>query len=464
MPSAGLRYACAACGRKSLRWEGRCPGCGEWHTLTPVRATRERRAGKGRDADAAPAHPSPLAAVGGAEKGRLSFRLGDLDLVLGGGAVPGSLALLGGAPGVGKSTLLLQAAGRIARQGGVALYASGEESGEQVRLRAGRIGAVADRVLFLAETDVDRLVRAAEKAEPALLCVDSVQTLRTEALSSAPGTVNQVRECASVLQTFAKTADVPVFLVGHVTKGGALAGPRTLEHLVDVVLHLDGPRSAEHRILRATKNRFGSAGELAVFLMTAAGLEAVPDPATAFLSGRPCGVSGSAVAVTLEGSRPLLAEVQALVAPGRFGTPQRTATGFSGRRLGMLLAVLERRAGLSAGEGDVFVNVVGGLRLTDPAADLAVVAALASAALDRPLPEGHAFIGEVGLGGEVRGAARMDRRLREVQRAGLAVVVGPRAGKGTVPAGLELRPVADVREALAGIQGRRPAASAASAS
>lgn len=464
MPASGLRYACAACGRESLRWEGRCPGCGEWHSLEAVEPARERGTGMGRARDRTPPMPSPLAALAGAERGRLVLRLGDLDLVLGGGAVPGSLVLLGGAPGVGKSTLLLQAAGRVARQGGVALYASGEESGEQVRLRALRLGAGAEGVLFLAETDVDGLVRAAEKARPALLCVDSVQTLRTEVLSSAPGTVNQVRECASVLQTFAKSADVPVFLVGHVTKGGALAGPRTLEHLVDVVLHLEGPRSAEHRILRATKNRFGSAGELAVFRMTAAGLEAVPDAATAFLSGRPSGVSGSAVAVTLEGSRALLTEVQALVTPSRFGTPQRTATGFSSRRLGMLLAVLERRAGLSAGEGDVFVNVVGGLRLTDPAADLAVVAALASAALDRPLPEGHAFIGEVGLGGEVRGAARMDRRLREVQRAGLAVAVGPDAGGASVPPGLELRPVKDLGEALAGIRGRRPAASAASAS
>lgn len=461
MTSRGAGYVCAACGRRSLRWEGRCPGCEEWNAL---RAAPPEPAGAGgrRDRSRTPADPAsaaPLSAARRDESMRRTLGLGELDLVLGGGLVPGCLALLGGAPGIGKSTLLLQVAARIAETGGTALYASGEESAEQVRLRASRIGPEAERVLFLAETDVARLEATAAEVRPDLLCVDSVQTLSSDTLGSAPGTVHQVRECAAALQAYAKRSGTPVFLVGHVTKGGGLAGPRTLEHLVDAVLHLEGPRGGEHRILRATKNRFGSAGEVAVFRMVAAGLEPVADPATAFLSDRPEGESGSAVAVPLEGSRPLLAEVQALVAPARFGTPQRSATGFPPRRLGMLLAVLERRAGISPGEGDVFVNVVGGLRLADPAADLAVLAALASAARDRPLPDGLALIGEVGLAGEVRGVARLERRLREVARAGLSTAVVPAgAAPQAAPPGVALRPVSRARDLLALLEAGREGA------
>lgn len=439
MAISRTRYVCGACGHASLRWEGRCPGCGEWNALE---AAPEDRSGRRRSSGGEVA-AIRLGAAGRPESVRLRLELGELDLVLGGGLVSGCLALLGGAPGIGKSTLLLQAAARAVRGGGRALYVSGEESAEQVELRADRIGAGAEAVLFLGETDVERIVEAAEALSPTLLCVDSVQTVKSESAGSAPGTVGQVRTCAGTLQAFAKRTGIPTWLVGHVTKGGGLAGPRTLEHLVDVVLHFEGRGPGDHRILRATKNRFGSAGEVAVFRMTGTGLEPVADPSSAFLSERPAGVSGSAVAVPVEGTRPLLTEVQALTAPGRYGTPQRTATGFPPRRLGMLLAVLDRRGGLATGAGDVYVNVVGGARLTDPAADLAVVAALISAELDRPVPAGYAFVGEVGLGGEVRGAGQLERRLREAARAGLSTaVVPPGAAPPEAPVGL--RPVARV--------------------
>lgn len=451
MPSVRLRYACSACDQESLKWEGRCPGCGEWNSLVEVRPDEEEGAGGGGRGGKPGRIPRPvlLEEAGAGAPRRLALGLGDLDLVLGGGLVPGSLLLLGGAPGIGKSTLLLQAAARAVAGGGPALYTSGEESAEQVRLRARRVGPEAKAVHFLAETRTEAIVTAARELTPTFLCVDSVQTLRSEESASAPGTVNQVRESAGLLQAYAKRTGTPTFLIGHVTKEGGLAGPRTLEHLVDVVLRFEGPRSSEHRILRSTKNRFGSAGEVAVFHMTGAGLEPVPDPGAAFLAGRPTGVSGSAVAVPLEGSRPLLAEVQALTTPSRYSNPQRMTTGFPSRRLAMLLAVLERRGGLSLAASDVFVNVVGGLRISDPAADLAVLAALVSAELDHPLPEGWAFAGEVGLGGEVRGAAHAERRVREVERGGLRTAVLPEAVEG-IRTPTEIRRLPDV-EALVGL-------------
>lgn len=390
----------------------------------------------------------PLSAAADGAPERIPSRLGDLDLVLGGGLVPGSLVLLGGPPGIGKSTLLLQLAARIRRRGGTVLYVSGEESADQVRLRAGRLGGGAEAVHFLGETEVGGIVAAASGLGPSLLCVDSVQTLRSPELGSAPGTVNQVRECAGVLQAWAKGTGTAAFLVGHVTKGGGLAGPRTLEHLVDAVLHFEGPGSAPHRLLRATKNRFGGVGEVAVFRMTPAGLVPVEDPATAFLEGRRPGAVGSAVAVPLVGSRPLLAEVQALSAPSPLASPRRMTTGFPLRRLAMLLAVLERRAGLGFGGTDVFVNVAGGLRLDDPAADLAAVAALASTRLDRPVPDGVAFLGEVGLGGEVRGAVETERRLREAARGGFGGVVLPRRGVETGSVELRIHRVEAVGEVV----------------
>lgn len=341
----------------------------------------------------------------------------------------GSLVLLGGPPGIGKSTLLLQVAASIRRSGGSALYVSGEESAPQVRLRAERVSDQALDVGFLGVTQVEDLIRTAESSAPDFLGVDSIQTLASSTSDAAPGTISQVRECTAALQEFAKSSLTPVVIVGHVTKGGALAGPRTLEHLVDAVLHFEGSRSHEHRLLRATKNRFGSVDEVAVFRMTGGGLAPVENPSEAFLSG--VGeFSGSAVAVTFQGTRPLLAEVQCLTAGSRYGTPRRTTTGFPPRRLALLIAVLERRAGLPALERDVFINVVGGLRLLDPAADLAVAAALASAELDRPVGN-RAFIGEIGLGGEVRSVPNLDRRLQEAARLGVSEVFAPASGSGS---------------------------------
>lgn len=356
-------------------------------------------------------------------RARTALDLGDIDRVLGGGLVPGSILLLGGAPGVGKSTLLLQAAGRARSAGARVLYVSGEESRQQIGLRAERLGDESAGVRFLATDRLEEILAAAEVEKPDLLCIDSIQTVLSEEVSSAPGTVTQVRACSASLQSFAKATGAATVLVGHVTKGGSLAGPRTLEHLVDVVLHFEGQRSGEYRILRGSKNRFGSVDELAVFRMTAAGLEPVADPTSLFLEDRPASVSGSAIAIPLHGTRPLPAEIQALTTRSRYATPQRIATGFPARRLNIILAVLSRRAGLDLGDSDVFLSVIGGLRLTDPAADLAVAAALASASLDRPIPSGIAFAAELGLGGELRGVSHAEARLGAATRAGLQTVV-----------------------------------------
>ncbi len=442
------RFVCTACGGESLRWEGRCPACGEWNTLrqAPASARSGARASGSRPGLGSGGRtPLPLRETESGPETRLALEVGELDRVLGGGAVPGSLVLLGGAPGIGKSTLLLQAAASLCSRGVPVLYVSGEESAGQVRMRAERLGGAASEVPFVAETDVDAIVEAAREVEPALLCVDSIQTLRSARSNAAPGGIAQVREGAAVLQTFSKESGTSTFLIGHVTKQGGLAGPRTLEHLVDAVLLFEGQKTLEHRLLRTTKNRFGGTDEMAVFRMTGSGLEGVTDPSGLFLADRPEGVSGSAVAVPVQGSRPLLAEVQALTTPGRYGTPQRVVTGIPPRRLSLLLAVLGRRGGPSLGDADVFVNVVGGLRLADPATDLAVLAALVSAATDRATPGRLAFVGEVGLAGEIRGVARLEARVREAARAGMQGVVVPSVAAGAIDAGVRIHPVADVR-------------------
>ena len=448
------RFFCTSCGNESLKWEGRCPACGDWNTM--AEAPDHDAGGKGGGAASRPTRtgreePRPLRELDARSSERRLTGIGELDLLLGGGIVPGSLVLLGGPPGIGKSTLLLQVAAELQSDGGEVLYVSGEESADQVRMRADRLGNGASDVTFLPSTDADRIVDEAVEMRPDLLCVDSIQTLTASGVDSSAGNVAQVRECAARLQTFAKENDTPTFLVGHVTKGGGLAGPRTLEHAVDVVLQFEGQRSVEHRILRASKNRFGSVDELAVFRMTSGGLEPVENPSELFLEDRPRRApTGSAVAVPVHGTRPLLAEVQALTGSSQYSNPQRVATGFPSRRLSMLLTVLERRADLSLAGADVFVNVVGGLSLTDPAVDLAVLAALASSELDRPLPSDFAFFGEVGLGGETRSVARSESRLSEVRRSGLAGAAVPEAVAESVdPDGLELRPLERIHELVA---------------
>ena len=428
MARARTVYRCTECGAESPRWVGRCDSCGEWNTLVeevvaPTTSARGRqRVGGGGVpyAEAGSVVPTlQLSQVSGTDRERWRSGLDELDFVVGGGVVPGSVVLVGGEPGIGKSTLLLQAAARLQSAGHRALYVSGEESPLQVRLRANRLQEPAGEVTLLSETQLENVLATAATVAPAVMIVDSIQTVFTAALEGAPGNVGQVRECATRLMRYAKETGTAVFVVGHVTKGGGIAGPKTLEHIVDTVLYFEGEGFLDHRVLRATKNRFGSVDEIGVFRMTEAGLVPVDNPSQLFLGDRELSASGSAVTALMEGSRPLLVEIQALAARAGFGTPQRVATGYDGRRLSLLLAVLEKRAGLSFAQLDAFVNVVGGLRLQEPAGDLAVAAALASSVHDRALPADSVFMGEVGLGGEIRPVSQTERRLAEAAQLGM---------------------------------------------
>ncbi len=445
MPKVRTVFFCTECGGESHRWQGQCPHCKAWNTLVEERI-RPAPAADRVGATAAPAAPAvALAEVEGVERARWAIGLADLDFVLGGGIVPGSLALLGGEPGIGKSTLLLQVAARLAGAGHRVLYVSGEESAYQVKLRAERLHEPTDDVLVLAETSAEAVVARVEELEPDVLVIDSIQTLYTERMDGAPGSVAQVREVAAGLQRVAKRREMATFVVGHVTKEGGIAGPKTLEHIVDVVLYFESPTGLDHRIVRATKNRFGAADEIAVFRMGLSGLEPVDNPSALFLQGRQDRASGSAVAAAVEGTRPVLVEVQALVNRSVYGSPQRVATGFDGRRLALLLAVLERRARLRTSDQDVFLNVVGGLRLNEPAADLAVVAAVASAIKDVVIGAQTVFAGEVGLGGEIRPVRQLERRLGEAARLGFSrIVLAESSVSSAKGAPLRLERVSDV--------------------
>ena len=429
------RFVCGTCGFETLRWEGQCRGCAEWNTLveTAIATAPRKRPAKGAPV-AAPALTS-LADTdhdgSTTDAGRLRSGIGELDRVLGGGLVAGSLVLLGGEPGIGKSTLLLALAGAIGgAAAGPVVYASGEESVAQLGLRATRLGlresGAAAGITALAETAVERIIAAAEASDPSMLVVDSVQTLTADELEGPAGSVGQVRAVAARLQSYAKESGVPVVLVGHVTKDGTLAGPKTLEHLVDAVLTLDGDRFAGLRVLRASKNRFGSTEEVGVFEMAAGGLREVVDPGLAFVESGSLGAPGVAVAATLEGSRPLLIEVQALVAPAGQANPRRTAAGVDTQRLALLIAVLGRRAGIGLGSHDVYASLVGGVSIEEPALDLPLALALASSLRDRPLIGGTVAAGEIGLTGELRALGGLERRLREAARLGFARAVVPR--------------------------------------
>lgn len=442
-------FRCAECGADHPKWAGRCDSCGTWNTLVEEIVERPRAQG-GRagprvvDADRQPVR---LSAVSNDRTPRLSTGLAELDWVLGGGLVPGSLVLIGGEPGIGKSTLLLQAAARLQAQGVPTLYAAGEESVEQVRLRADRITEDAGAVLVVPEIRVDSIVGHAAAAGSQVVIVDSIQTTYTEDLEGAPGNVGQVRECAGRLMRFAKGSGAAVVLVGHVTRGGIIAGPKTLEHMVDTVVYFEGEPSSGFRVLRAVKNRFGSVDEVGIFEMTAAGLVPVGNPSAAFLAGRFDQTAGSAVTALLEGTRPVLIEIQALAAKAGFGTPQRVATGLEHRRLAVLLAVLERRGGFPFHDLDVFVNVTGGVRLVEPASDLAVVAALMSSVTDHALPSDAVFLGEVGLGGEIRPVVATERRLAEVERQGFRRAFV--SARGQPASRIDLIPIAHVAELAA---------------
>lgn len=445
-------YACTECGAQQPRWLGRCPECGRWSSLVEERAAgaapeprdllREEPAGGG--AKARPLHEIDAAALP-----RLSSGLAELDRVTGQGLVPGSVVLLAGEPGIGKSTLALQLAAGLRTKRPV-LYVAGEESPEQVRLRADRLDALPGNLVVLAETEVERLAGPWREVDPALVLVDSIQTMRTERVESAPGSVAQVRESAALLAATAKAHGAVLVLVGHVTKEGTIAGPRVLEHGVDVVLQLEGDRSHAFRLLRAHKNRFGSTSEVGVFCMGSGGLEAVENPSEVFLAERRAGAPGSCIAPLVEGTRPMLVEIQALVAPAGYGTARRTPIGVDDGRLALLLAVLDRRAGVDLLSRDVYVNAVGGVRVSEPAADLALALAIASSRLDQPLPADVAACGEVGLGGEIRRVARSDLRLREAVRLGYRRVLLPKgaAEAERLPPGAEAIGVDDLAEAV----------------
>jgi DNA repair protein RadA/Sms len=454
------RYVCQSCGEAFLRWEGQCRACGAWNALveTVIRdhpTGARARAASGRVATAVPV---PLAGLADQDVPRLPVGLAELDRVLGGGIVPGSLVLVGGEPGIGKSTLLLQAAAGLATAGRSVLYATGEESGGQVRLRAGRLGLLegpaAQAVHVLAEHDVGRIAETARAGRPAAVIVDSIQTATLDELDGPAGSVGQVRESALRLMELAKGEGIAVILVGHVTKDGSIAGPKTLEHLVDAVISIEGERGGTLRLVRASKNRFGATDEVGVLEMAEAGLREVADPARAFLVEHDAPAPGSIVAATLEGSRALLVEVQALTAATSYGTPRRTAIGLDPNRLALLVAVLARRAGVGLASHDVYANLAGGISIADPGLDLPLAIALASTFRDRPVRPGTAAFGEVGLLGELRAVGGTERRLREAARLGFSRVLVPRARATVEPvAGLEVVPVGTVREALAAALG-----------
>jgi DNA repair protein RadA/Sms len=444
-------YVCQSCGARSPRWLGRCSDCQGWNTLVEEREEAPPTAGKRRPAGHH-AEPAPIGAVADAGEARTPCGIGELDRVLGGGVVAGSVVLVGGDPGIGKSTLVLQALTALSRRS-TTLYVSGEESPAQIKMRAVRLGSTtgpsADNLLVLAETSVDRILEQASRISPSALVIDSVQTMFLEDLGSAAGSVSQVRECSAALVAWAKRHGVPTFLIGHVTKEGALAGPRVLEHMVDTVLYFEGDRGHSFRILRAVKNRFGSTNEIGVFEMAQSGLQPVANPSALFLAERPEDVPGSVVVATVEGTRPILVEVQALVSATSFGTPRRTTLGVDPTRVALLIAILEKKMGLHLLGHDVFVNVAGGVRLDEPAADLGVAAAIASSFLDRPVDAQTLLIGELGLAGEVRAVGNVELRVREGAKLGFTRSVVPEAVRKQVPPldGVTVRAVSSLQEA-----------------
>lgn len=457
MPKLSLQYVCSECGATSQKWMGRCPSCGRWQTLQEEVSAAETKPEKiARASLSGSAKPQKLEEVSGEDAKRLGTGIPELDRVLGGGLVPGSLVLLSGDPGIGKSTLVLQACRHMANAGLKVLYCSGEESAAQVALRAKRLGPFKGEFLLLAETRWENLLAQVEREKPKVLVVDSIQTLATDELPSSAGSVTQVREIAARLMEACKSRGLAAFLVGHVTKDGALAGPKTLEHMVDVVLNFEGEKHHPVRMVRASKNRFGSTQELGLFEMSSEGLVEVTAASEYFLKSRMPGLAGSAAYVHLEGSRPVLAEIQSLVTITHFGTPQRSSTGFDPWRLSLLYAVLEKRCGVNLYNQDVFVSAAGGLRIDDPAADLAVALAVVSSLRSRAIPDTWVAFGEIGLGGELRPVASTEARLREARRMGFkrAVVarMDPKEMERLKSTGIELRPCRMLEEALAELE------------
>ena len=447
MPKVKTFYQCQTCGYTSPKWLGKCPDCGTWNSLVEERKeTSPSRSSLGHFRKS---EPQLLSSIKAGYEQRTSTGIKELDRVLGGGVVTGSVVLVGGDPGIGKSTLLLQALSGLSRYGQV-LYVSGEESPEQIKIRAERLSINSNDIILLSETSLIGIVDTALKLVPKAIVVDSIQTVYTEDILSAPGSVSQVRECAAKLMIFAKKSDIPVFLVGHVTKEGAIAGPRVLEHIVDTVLYFEGDRGHSYRILRTVKNRFGSTNEIGVFEMSDAGLREIENPSELFLLERPLNVSGSVVVAALEGTRPLMVELQSLVSQTNFGMPRRTTIGVDFNRVNLLVAVLEKRAGLHLGGMDIFVNVVGGLRIIEPAVDLGIISTIASSFKDIPIDPKTYVFGEVGLSGEIRAIAQAEVRIKEASKIGFKKAVMPlgNAEKMRNNFGIEIIGVKDVEGTL----------------
>ena len=448
MAKTKKRFVCSECGHAHPQWVGQCNNCETWNTLAEesVAPVSQRTARSGLD-QLQTMQVRPLLDVSVSELPRLDMGDKELNRVLGGGSVPGGVVLLGGEPGIGKSTLMLQVALAVGNTGAKVLYVSGEESAEQVRMRANRLGDISASVLIFSQTQVPSILEALRVEKPALVIVDSVQTLDLPDQGGVPGSVGQIRESSAALTALAKVTGTPMFMVGHITKEGSLAGPKVLEHMVDVVLQFEGDRNHAYRMLRASKNRFGTTSELGIYEMAGNGLCAVDHPSEVLLGERDAAGSGSAVSVALQGARPLLVEIQALVSTAVYGTPQRSGTGFDLRRLNMLLAVLEKRCGFKLAQFDVFLNLAGGLKIHDPANDLAVVAAILSSSLDLPLDKRTAFAGEVGLNGEIRPVARLEQRMAEASRLGMERMLISGHGKPPrSPKGLSVVPVMGVND------------------
>ncbi|WP_027415300.1 DNA repair protein RadA [Aneurinibacillus terranovensis] len=444
------KYVCQECGYESPKWMGKCPGCGSWNTLVEELEDKDKKSPGMRTISASSLRPAPITRIISEEEPRLDTNMSELNRVLGGGVVPGSLVLVGGDPGIGKSTLLLQTSQQLAGNGIKVLYISGEESAKQIKLRAERLGAESENLFVLAETDLFLLEQQIVELMPSVVIIDSIQTIFYPDITSAPGSVAQVRECTAHLMKLAKTKDIAIMIVGHVTKQGAIAGPRLLEHMVDSVLYFEGERHNTYRILRAVKNRFGSTNEIGIFEMAEKGLVEVSNPSEMFLSERSLGVAGSTVVASMEGTRPVLVELQALVTPTGFATPRRMATGVDYNRISMIMAVLEKRVGLLLQNQDAYVNVAGGVRLDEPAIDLAIAVSLASSFRDRQTRPYDVVIGEVGLTGEVRGVSRIEQRVKEAQKLGFKRVIIP--AKNAVgweyPEGVEIVSIHTVSDAL----------------
>ncbi|MBP5225305.1 MAG: DNA repair protein RadA [Lachnospiraceae bacterium] len=459
MPKSNTVFFCSECGFESAKWLGQCPGCKQWNTFVeePVKISAKDKRGPQKTAGLRAVKASHLNEVPMEEHGRISSGMEELDRVLGGGIVPGSLVLVGGDPGIGKSTILLQVCRYLAEHGTKVLYISGEESLQQIRMRALRIGEFQGDVRLAAETEIGNMETLIEEVKPEVVVVDSIQTMYRDDLSSAPGSVSQVRESAAALMRIAKDQNVTVFIIGHVTKEGTVAGPRVLEHMVDTVLYFEGDRSAVYRVIRAVKNRFGATNEVGVFEMTNEGLKEVENPSDYMLEGRPLTASGSAVSCVMEGTRPLLLEIQALVSRTSFGLPRRTSVGIDYNRVNLLIAVVEKRASLSLGEYDVYVNIAGGMRVNEPGMDLAIVLALASGYYDKALDPKLIAFGEVGLAGEIRGVSGINARVKEAVKLGYDKCLIPASSLKSVEKELKQYCIgaATVREAIGEAIGRK---------